>query len=33
VTGYTIRKKESEPAFDFEGAVKELLWPRRRVGF
>ena len=33
VTGYSIRKKDAEPGFDFEGAVKDLLWPRRRVGF
>jgi hypothetical protein len=33
VTGYTIRKKEPEAGFDFEAAVKDLLWPRRRVGF
>ncbi len=31
VTGYRIRKKEGE--FDIESAVKDLLWPRRRVGF
>ena len=33
VTGYQIRKTAPEPGFDVEGAVKELLWPRRRVGF
>lgn len=33
VTGYAIRKKGPEGGFDLEGAVKDLLWPRRRVGF